>query len=300
MIDAVIPWVNSNDPTWIKKYLPYKNNKNNIMARYRPNSELLYLIKLIRKNMSFIDTIYIVTSGEKIPKDVMLDNKVVHIKHEDIAPDSCPLPTFSSTIIETFIHRINNLSEEFIIFNDDFFPIKKIPSTFYFPERDKINLYHDLPIDEIIFDGSKYSTRLVRTNIWLRSLFGDHKFLSLAHIPNVMNKRICQDFIMSNKKIIDLVSGSRFRSDTDVQIRLGISYSHHFFDKEKFRIIRVSDDEISHAPMYPGNLDIFKKNLNLTCKSKFISIQDNLTNDNDINSYRILINKYLNDTLNAS
>ena len=232
----------------------------------------------------------------------MLENKVTHIKHANIAPNSCPLPTFSSTIIETFVHNIINLSEEFIIFNDDFFPIKKVPSSFYFSENNTFNLYHDLPLNEIIFDNTKYSTRLARTNVWLRGLFGDHNFLSLAHIPNIMNKKICDNFISSNQKIVNSIRKSRFRSDTEVQIRLGLSYAHHFQDSRKYRIIRTSDYEITHFPMYPGNYEFFKNELNfkLSTKSKFISIQDNL-NDNDvnINLYRTVIKNYLEDALMA-
>lgn len=65
--------------------------------------------------------IYIVTNGQ-IPKWLDLTNeRITIVPHEVLAPNPEWLPTFSSAAIETFIHRIPNLSKRFIYLNDDIF-----------------------------------------------------------------------------------------------------------------------------------------------------------------------------------
>ena len=49
-----------------------------------------------------------------------MDNDYVTlITHEDIFPNKSHLPTFSSVAIESHLHRIPGLSEDFLYFNDD-------------------------------------------------------------------------------------------------------------------------------------------------------------------------------------
>ena len=49
----------------------------------------------------------------------------VEVKTEEFIPKEY-LPTFNSNVIEMNLHRIENLSEKFILFNDDLFILRKI------------------------------------------------------------------------------------------------------------------------------------------------------------------------------
>lgn len=49
------------------------------------------------------------------------NNQISIVTHEQIIPNIELLPTFSSPAIETFIHRIPNLSKHFLYLNDDIF-----------------------------------------------------------------------------------------------------------------------------------------------------------------------------------
>lgn len=69
----------------------------------------------------WVRKVYIVTNGQ-IPFWLNLDSpKIQLIQHSDIADDESILPTFSSAAIETFIHRIPGLSNNFLYLNDDIF-----------------------------------------------------------------------------------------------------------------------------------------------------------------------------------
>lgn len=74
--------------------------------------------------MKFIHNVYlVVATGSQVPEWVhSTDIKVVF--HRDIIPEKY-LPTFNSTTIEMFLCKIKGLSEHFIYFNDDMFPVKE-------------------------------------------------------------------------------------------------------------------------------------------------------------------------------
>ena len=111
-----------------------------------------------------------------------------------------------------------------------------------------------------------------------------------------MNINICEKFIINNKKYINTIIKNRFRNNYDFQVRLGISYAHHFSTHLKYNIIRVDQNHLTHWPMNPGNLKDFNTILDKEkiIDSKFLSIQDNLNNEEkEYNLYISTINKYL-------
>ena len=65
-----------------------------------------------------MENVFLLVSGEtQVPSWV--DRSVVNVVlHKDIIPERF-LPTFNSTTIEMFMHRIPGLGEEFLYFNDD-------------------------------------------------------------------------------------------------------------------------------------------------------------------------------------
>ena len=122
-IDYVIAYVDNTDNVWKQTYFDYcvkTNQRIKIVdmktIRYEDNICLLpYQIKLVRKNMPFINNIYLLLSNiEQKPKDLPNDIKVV--LHKDFIPNKY-LPTFNSCTIEMFLWNIPNLSEKFIYAN---------------------------------------------------------------------------------------------------------------------------------------------------------------------------------------
>ncbi|XP_037827528.1 N-acetylglucosamine-1-phosphotransferase subunits alpha/beta isoform X1 [Lucilia sericata] len=118
-IDVVYTWVNGSDPAFISSIKKYDPNFD--PARFDDKNELKYSLRSVEKFAPWVRNIYIVTNGQ-IPKWLDLTNERVKIvSHEILAPNSQWLPTFSSAAIETFIHRIPNLSKRFLYLNDDIF-----------------------------------------------------------------------------------------------------------------------------------------------------------------------------------
>lgn len=134
-MDAVITFVNGNDPVWQRAYAQ-TTSQVVLKKRYRDWGFLPYLLRGIEQNMPYIGNIFLVVSTESQVPDWINRNAVRVVLHADIIPSEY-LPTFNSTTIELFLHRIPGLSEQFVYFNDDLFPVSPLPESNLFRE-DKI------------------------------------------------------------------------------------------------------------------------------------------------------------------
>ncbi len=131
-IDAVITWVDGDDPAHEDKRLAYllpsreHLHENGINPhRWACSDELSYCLRSIENNAPWIRTIFIVTDAQT-PDLAHLSSwlraKIRIIDHRAIfAGFEQALPTFNSLAIESVLWRIDGLAEHFIYFNDDVF-----------------------------------------------------------------------------------------------------------------------------------------------------------------------------------
>ena len=132
-IDIVLCWVDGSDPEWIaekSKYTP-DNSYGDVDERYRDWGLLKYWFRCIEKNAPWVRKIHFVTWGH-IPDWLDVSNPRLDIvRHEDFLPDSAR-PCFNSSLLERYLHRIPNLAEHFIYFNDDCFLIDHVSEEYFF------------------------------------------------------------------------------------------------------------------------------------------------------------------------
>lgn len=132
-IDFVITWVDGNDPDW--KAEKNKFSEGNLTdaaeLRYRDWDNLRYWFRGVEKFAPWVHKIYFITWGH-YPEWLNVENKKLKIiKHGDFIPKEY-LPTFSSPTIDMNFHRINELSEHFVYFNDDMFLLSSVnPEDFF-------------------------------------------------------------------------------------------------------------------------------------------------------------------------
>ncbi len=124
-IDIVVTWVDGNDPEWQKdkaKYDPNVKDNSATDNRFRDWDLMKYWFRGIEKYAPWVNHVYMITVGH-YPKWLDLSNpKFTLIKHSDYIPHEI-LPTFNANPIEMHINRIKELSEQFVLFNDDCFLI---------------------------------------------------------------------------------------------------------------------------------------------------------------------------------
>ena len=152
-IDIVILWVDGADPLWLEekaKYSPKKADYSSDANRFRDWDNLQYFFRGIEKYAPWVGNIFFITWGH-VPAWLNTDHpKLKIIRHSDYIPRQY-LPTYNSNTIELNLHRIEELSEQFILFNDDMFLIRPSkPEDFFMngQPRDEFSLNPVLPMGE--------------------------------------------------------------------------------------------------------------------------------------------------------
>lgn len=179
-IDFVITWVDMNDSEWQEEFSRYahdkKNTKNGVSkARFRENGFLKYWFRGVEKFAPWVRKIHFVTSGQK--PDWLDENnpKINLVNHKDIIPGLF-LPTYNSTVIERYIHKIPGLAEHFVYFNDDFYIIDNVSKERFFQDG--------LPCDIAVFDFNppwsqwykriKNNIQLINRHFYKREVMAQH------------------------------------------------------------------------------------------------------------------------------
>jgi hypothetical protein len=147
IVDAVYTWVDGTDPAWQesrritreKHGLPDDSAEPGFQDRYISHGELQLSIARLRHFAPWIRRVFVVTMNQ-IPPNIA---DIIIIDHKDILPPEA-LPTFSSLAIETVLHRIPNLAEHFIYFNDDMFLGKPVTIGDFFEVQNN-KIYTVLP-----------------------------------------------------------------------------------------------------------------------------------------------------------
>jgi hypothetical protein len=132
-IDFVVLWLDSADPEWQKSLAQYspnaKGRKEN--ARFRDMGVFQYWFRAVEKYAPWVNKVFLITNG-KFPDWINKNHpKLELVKHEDFMPKD-KLPAFNSDFIEICIHKIKELSEYFVFFNDDMFLNAPIEPDYYF------------------------------------------------------------------------------------------------------------------------------------------------------------------------
>lgn len=141
-IDIVYLWVDGSDKKWaLQKNKWYKKiyhtENENDKEQYRDNGELKYSLRSVAECAPWVNHIYIITGFNQVPKWLNTKNpKISIIPHELIIPKTA-LPTFNSVSIEMCIPNIPNLSDKFILMNDDTFFNKKTSFKFFFNNKNQ-------------------------------------------------------------------------------------------------------------------------------------------------------------------
>ncbi|WP_349548942.1 Stealth CR1 domain-containing protein [Leuconostoc mesenteroides] len=132
-IDFVITWVDGSDPVWREKKERYQGEQKveaNSEQRYRDFGTLKYVFRSISKYANWVNKIWLITDHQ-VPEWLKKNNRIRVVDHKDFIPYKY-LPTFNSNVIELNLWRISDLSEHFVLLNDDFLFIKKTSKRDFF------------------------------------------------------------------------------------------------------------------------------------------------------------------------
>lgn len=245
-IDFVVMWVDGNDPEWQKEKQKFSvdDNADGSIYRYRDFGLLEYWFRGVEKFAPWVNNVYFVTWGH-VPEWLDLSNpKLKIVRHSDYIPKEY-LPTFSANTIENNLHRINGLSEKFVLLNDDFYLINYVTEDDFFkngkpmdtvalnvqcPQKSLISRYFGINNTAIINEYFDFKSS-IKDNFWkwftlkngkpmLRSII----LKSCPRFPGFWQHHLASSFLKSTFEevwdkefdTLNLTSSHKFRESTDV------------------------------------------------------------------------------------
>tara|TARA_B110000503_G_scaffold104382_1_gene155695 strand:- start:1091 stop:2068 length:978 start_codon:yes stop_codon:yes gene_type:complete len=235
VVDAVITWVNGNDPKHRQKLVHYIEDKSllnskSVGMRYDQVNEIEFSVKSILKYAKFVRNIFIVTDNQTpdflkdIEKAKREYSTVSIVDHKTIFEGNHQyLPTFNSLSIESLLHKIPNLSERYLYLNDDIFIVNKTKITDFFIKgepvvRGKWKSYHEniwhkkvkyffqnfLKNKKVVYSHNKGIQKAAK-------LLKFKKYVFPEHTPFSLRKSVVASYFEKNTAIFKENSKHRFR-----------------------------------------------------------------------------------------
>ncbi|PJG58405.1 stealth family protein [Aeromonas cavernicola] len=146
-VDVVFTWVDGSDPRWRQQYDHYRNTVDATRlgrhaidpARFSNHDELKYSLACVLEFLPWVRRVYIVTDQQRPPW--LTESDRVRIIDHTVIIDRQYLPTFNSHVIEAHLHKIPDLAEHFIYFNDDVFVARPLPAGHFFRSNGIASLF---------------------------------------------------------------------------------------------------------------------------------------------------------------
>lgn len=222
-VDVVYLWVDSYDPERTLFERVYQIEQKETKFRFNENEEIRFSLRSIYAFLPWVHNIYVVVKDGQCPPFLNLNHPQIHlVNHSQILPEQ-DLPVFNSMAIEKYIHKIPNLQEKYIYFNDDFFVCAPCSKVDFFPNGlPAVNVH----VKNYIIKNQNYSIPalpytysqlLEYNNIIGRELFHSKLNLSQPHTPSPCYKPWEYEFehILNSSQYNNL---SKFRTNHNLSI----------------------------------------------------------------------------------
>ena len=286
-IDIVVPFLIPNEK-WQEEYKKYSNEYGyKTPNRFRDWGAMKYWFRAVEENCSWINKVFLVLFDEnQIPDWLDTTNPKLRIVfHRDFIPEEF-LPTFNTVTIEMFLHRIEDLSNNFIYSNDDMYFLKKIPADTFFINNKPVSplksCTHNMrPIREGIDYILNNNINCLKT--MLKNVYNcDHPHL---FIP--MNKLFmefvwykCEDVLLKS------LANSRLRNNKNIGFWL-------FDDAQRVTNHAITNKNIFRNSLYFGNSN---GNFN-NCKNKDMICFNDLDSQKNFEQVKQKFLNFLNSKL---
>lgn len=226
MVDIVVSYVYEHDKKWQqdfkywkdKEILEGKADKNNRQAfgieRTREWDTFKYWFRGIEQNCPWVNKVFLLVQNKNhIPKWLNLNNpKIRVVFHEEYIPNEL-LPTFNAMPIGFYTSNIKDLSENYIICDDDYYFLNKIEKDRFFKKNKpvhpnnqvKYELFYNGAVNGVFFD-------ILNNNLEFEKRFKKIKY-GIYHLPEARKKSFEQKIIKDyEKEILEHFTVSKFRN----------------------------------------------------------------------------------------
>lgn len=230
MIDIIVPFYNDSDDKWRNIMYDYMakegSNDRQVVGeeRYRDWGNFKYFFRGIENNCPWVNKVFLVIASEtQIPKWLNIKNpKLRIVYHKEFIPEEL-LPTFNPMTIGMYFANIKDLSDNYVICDDDYFFLNPTTAGMFFV--DDYPVYRDNAEELIKFgaywlessDGTFY--KVLNNGMDLQQKIAGDKshWYSLEHLPVPHKKNFEKKILDENYDyILNANKTSRFRNENNL------------------------------------------------------------------------------------
>lgn len=272
-IDFVISWVDASDSKWqqrrdaaLGKPRVDDSDENIGDERFRDYGTLKYVLRSIQKYAPWVHHIYLITDNQRpnwlrnpVNAASSIASRLTIVDHRDIiAPEF--LPCFNSNTIEFNAINIPNLSERFVIFNDDMLINKPVSAEDFFDgdrPRD-FRIYQPLrpysDYDHILFNNNQlinhwlHGKYLSRHGMIDRS-YGHQNIKNLYHLYFEPHHQVSNYVLAHNAQAF---TKTAFKSVMEKwQPEISATFHNNFRSNQDLSTLLIRDYELERGHFTP-------------------------------------------------
>ncbi len=204
-IDLVYTWVDGNDTDYLKLVNQYSEKPVDLNPeRTRDIYEMMkYSLRSVEKFAPWINHIYIFTCRPQRPDWLNIDHPKISIVHHDEVFDATDIPTFNYNVIESYIHKIPKLSDDFIYLNDDFLFGNQVEPSDFYDDDGKVKIHGTLFGENLGWRIFNKKNDIIGLGL-------------IEHSPILVRKAWWQGMQDAKPALIKEIKSNKFREGTDV------------------------------------------------------------------------------------
>jgi hypothetical protein len=238
-IDAVYTWVDGSDDAWRERKSAVSaavtgevlNEFATNESRFLSRDELRYSLRSLDMYAGWVRHVYLVTD-DQVPSWLDVDNpRITVVDHKDLFGDRGRLPTFNSHAIESQLHHLPGLSEQYLYLNDDVFFGRPVgPGMFFhsnglakfFLSTAKLGLGATGGFDRPVMSGGKNNRELVFKG-FDRTMTNKFK-----HVPHTQRRDVLLELEERYADEFARTAAHQFRDPGDLSIAASLHHYHAY------------------------------------------------------------------------
>lgn len=227
-VDVVYTWVDGSDREWDasrrahvaadERWSGLDERHDAVSAvRFVSRDEIYFSVSSVKRHMPWVRNIFIVTAGQT-HRGIAADfPDVTFVDHRDIFPDVAVLPVFNSRAIESCVHRIPGLAEQFIYFNDDVLVAKALAPDAFFQGNGAARFFpSDLKINYGVNSDAPHLQAASNNRSLILRDFGFEITRTMLHTPHPHLRSVLLELEQRYVEEFATTRSSKFRSPHDL------------------------------------------------------------------------------------
>ncbi|MFC7279924.1 stealth family protein [Paractinoplanes rhizophilus] len=228
-IDVVYTWVDGADPAWVARKNAAlaengwvgQNEEAANASRYLSRDELRYSLRSLHAYAPWVRNVFLVTD-DQVPAWLNTEHpRVTVLSHKEIFGSAGKLPTFNSMAIETRLHHIDGLSEQFIYINDDVFLGQALLPGFFFTASGQTRVYLSrIRVDcgPVTADEPPVMSAGKNNRAVIEKEFGRFLAFKIKHTPHAARRSVLAEIEAKYPELLAVTASHQFRHPDDISL----------------------------------------------------------------------------------